>query len=242
MLSKLKAKGLNKGKGSKDGKEDPFGNSPSTAYEKAQREWFERMGSPVVERDRYFILALCILGAFIALVFALAAAMPLSRAELIAVQVDKITGEAVPTRVGQQAYKPGNPEKQYFLTRWVRYAMALDPNTSPKDLSDAYEFCRGKAAEEFKDFMDKTKPLVRLRTESGLTRTVEIKSYSPVNDQAVMIRFSTEERAMDQRPVRKHYVMTVHYAIDPPTSEAAIMKNPLGLFVSHFAINEDATP
>lgn len=218
---------------------DPLGNSPLTAFEKAERVWFERMGSPVVERDRYFVLAAIIGLAFIALVLALMAMMPLSRAVPYSVQVDKITGEARAERSSAQIYKPGNPEKQYFLTRWVRQLMELDANTTSKALTEVFEGTRGKATDEFTDFMAKTKPLVRIRTEPGLVRNVEIKSYSPINDQSVMIRFATEERAMGQKTVRRNYVVTLHIAIDPPNTEAAIMKNPLGLFVTHFAINED---
>jgi len=218
---------------------DPLGNSPLTAYEKAQREWFERMGSPVVERARYFVLAAILGIAFSALVFTLASMMPLSQAVPYTVQVDKITGEAVATRTAAQIYKPGNPEKQYFLTRWVRGLMELDANTTSKALTEVFDRTRGKATEEFTDYVAKTKPLVRIKTEPGLTRTVEIKSYSPINDQSVMVRFATEERAVGAPTLRKNYVITIHYAIDPPKDEAAIMRNPLGLFVTHFAINED---
>ena len=68
---------------------DPFGNSPLTAFEKGERVWFERMGSPVVERDRYFVLAAIIGIAFIGIVLTLMGMMPLSRAVPYTVQVDK---------------------------------------------------------------------------------------------------------------------------------------------------------
>ena len=218
---------------------DPFGNSPLTAFEKGKREWFERMGSPVVERDRYFVMAAIFGIAFIGIVLTLMGMMPLSRAVPYTVQVDKITGEASAVRTAAQIYKPGNPEKQYFLTRWVRQLMELDANTTSKALTEVFEGTRGKATDEFTDFIGKTKPLVRIKTEQGLVRNVEVKSYSPINDQSVMIRFATEERAMGQKTVRRNYVITIHIAIDPPATESAIMKNPLGLFVTHFAINED---
>ena len=218
---------------------DPFGNSPMTAFEKGKNEWFERMGSPVVERDRYFILAGVFGIAFIGLVAGLITMMPLSRVVPYTVQVDKLTGEAVATRSAAQIYKAGNPEKQYFLTRWVRGLMELDSNTTAKSLAEVFDATRSKATDEFTDFLSKTRPLVRVRTEVGLTRTVEIKSYSPINDQSVIVRFATEERSTGQKTVRRNYIITIHYAIDPPTSEAGIMKNPIGLFVTHFAINED---
>jgi type IV secretion system protein VirB5 len=218
---------------------DPIGNSPLTAYEKGKREWFERMGSPIVERDRYFVLAALFGLAFVGVVGTLMNMMPLTRVEPFVVQVDKITGHAVATRAAAQAYKPGAAEKQYFIIKWVRGLLELDPNTTERALAEVYENSRGKAVEEFTDFVNKTKPIVRVRTETGLTRTVEIKSFSPLNDQSALVRLVTEERALNKGAVRRSYVITIHYAIDAPDTEAEIMKNPIGLFVTHFAINED---
>lgn len=218
---------------------DPIGNSPMTAYEKGKREWFERMGSPVVERDRYFVIALVFGLSFLVLVGALMKMMPLSRVEPFVIEVDRVTGQTVANKAAAQAYKAGAAEKQYFITRWVRGLLELDPNTTERALTEVFESTRGKAVDEFTAFVAKTKPIVRVRTEAGLTRTVEIISYSPLNDQSALIRVVTEERAIDKPVVRRSYVVTVHYAIDPPDTEQKIMKNPIGLFVTHFAINED---
>lgn len=65
------------------------------------------MGSPIVERDRYFVLAALFGLAFVGVVGTLMNMMPLTRVEPFVVQVDKITGHAVATRAAAQAYKPG---------------------------------------------------------------------------------------------------------------------------------------
>lgn len=218
---------------------DPTGNSPPTAYENGKREWFERMGSPVVERDRYFVIATIFGAAFAGVVLTLMNMMPLTRVEPYVVQVDKITGQVTATRAAAQAYKPGAAEKQYFITKWVRGLLELDPNTTERALSEVYENTRGKGIAEFTDFVNKTKPIVRVRTEPGLTRIVEIKSFSPLNDQSALVRLVTEERTLDKGALRRSYAITIHYAIHPPETEGQIMKNPIGLFITHFAINED---
>jgi type IV secretory pathway component VirB8 len=218
---------------------DPVGNSPLTAYERGQQVWFERMGSPVVERARYFVMAALFGGSFIAVVGALINMMPLSRVEPYVVHVDKVTGQTAAVRSASESYKPGAPEKQYFIVKWVRGLLELDPNTTEKTLSEVFKNTRSKAAEEFTDYVNKTKPVMRVRSEVGLTRTVEIKSYSPLNDQSALVRIDTEERGINKPMVRRSYVVTVHYAIDPPKTEMEIMENPIGLFVTHFAINED---
>ena len=218
---------------------DPIGNSPPTAFDKGKQEWFERMGAPVVERARYFLLATLFGLAFLGVVGTLMYMMPLSRVEPYVVHVDKVTGQTAAVRAASETYKPGVREKQYFITKWVRGLLELDPNTTERTLVEVYESSRGKAIDEFTDFITRTKPVLRVRTEVNLTRTVEIKSYSPLNDQSSLVRVETEERSINKPPLRRSYVVTVHYAIDPPKTEKEIMKNPIGLFVTHFAINED---
>ena len=199
------------------------------------------MGTPVVERARYFVLAVIFGLAFAGVVGTLMTMMPLSRVEPYVVHVDKVTGQAVAVRAGAEKYKPGAAEKQYFLVKWTRGLLELDPHTTEKSLTEVYDSCRGKAIDEFTDFVNKTKPVVRVRTEAGLTRTVEIKSYSPLNDESALIRLETEERGLNKSPLRRSYVVTLHFAIDPPKTEGQIMRNPIGLFITHFAINEDLT-
>jgi len=240
MFNSKKAAG-NQGRKLMQGDGDPLGNSPLTAYEKGQRVWFESVGTPVVERARYFILAALLAIAFISLVVTLMRMMPLTRVEPFYVQVDQVTGEAVATRGAAKSYKPGEAEKRYFIVLWVRYLLELDPHATERNLAYVYETSRGKAIDEFTDFVNKKKPIVRVRTEPGLTRTVEIKSFSPLNEQSALIRLVTEERGINRQTIRNSYVVTIHYAIEPPDTEAKILKNPIGLFVTHFAINEDMT-
>ncbi len=220
---------------------DPLGNSPQTAYEKARQEYFERTGSPVVERARYFVLAALFAGAFIALVVALIRLMPLNRVEPYVVQVDKITGETAATRAAARAYKPGDREKQYFIVRYVRGLLQIDRNTVAQSLAEVYRNSRGKALDEFTDFVKTTKPIVRAKTEIDLVRNVEIKSFSLLNEQSAIVRVETVERGLNKATLRKAFVVTLHFAIDPPKTETEIMENPIGLFVTHFAINEDMT-
>lgn len=220
---------------------DPIGNSPLTAYEKARQEYFERTGSPVVERARYFVLAALFGCAFIALVIALIQMMPLNRVEPYVVQVDKITGETSATRSAAQAYKPGDREKQYFIVRYVRGLLEIDKNTVALSLAEVYRNSRGKALDEFTDFVRASKPIVRARTEVDLVRNVDIKSYSLLNEQSAIVRVETVERGLNRATIRKAFVVTLHFAIDPPKTEKEIMENPIGLFVTHFAINEDLT-
>lgn len=218
---------------------DPIGNSPDVALQKGRREWFERVGSPTVEKSRYFVMFVLLSILTIALVIALISMMPLNRTVPYMVQVDKNSGMVTSRPVRAEEFKPGQPEQQYFIVQWVRHLLELDPYVTERNLADAYQLTRGKAIEEFTDFINKTQPIKRVKTNTSLTRSVNVRSVSFVDAGSAMVRVSTEERQLGQEVVIKNYVITVHYTMSPPQTESEIIKNPIGIFITHFAINEE---
>lgn len=226
-----------KKKGSKGS--DPIGNSPDVALEKGRREWFERVGSPTVEKSRYFVMFVLVSLLMIALVIALISMMPLNRTVPYMVQVDKNSGIVTSKPIRAEEFKPGQAEQQYFIVQWVRHLLELDPYVTERNLADAYQLTRGKAIEEFTDFINKTQPIKRVKTSTSLTRSVNVRSVSFVDVGSAMVRVSTEERQLGQEVVTKNYVITVHYTMSPPQTESEIIKNPIGIVITHFAINEE---
>lgn len=218
---------------------DPFGNSPDVALEKGRREWFERVGSPTVEKSRYFVMFVLMTLLLIAMTIALISMMPLSRAVPYKIEVDKQSGMVTSVPVAAKEFKPGQAEQQYFIVQWVRHLLELDIYVTERNLAEAYQLSRGKAISEFTDFVTKTEPIKRLKSITGLTRTVNVRSVSFVDSGSAMVRVSTEERITGQSPVVKYYVVTVHFTMSPPETEADILKNPIGIYITHFAINEE---
>ena len=218
---------------------DPIGNSPDVALEKGRREWFERVGSPTVEKSRYFVMFVLVSLLMIALVIALISMMPLNRTVPYMVQVDKNSGIVTSKPIRAEEFKPGQAEQQYFIVQWVRHLLELDPYVTERNLADAYQLTRGKAIEEFTDFINKTQPIKRVKTSTSLTRSVNVRSVSFVDVGSAMVRVSTEERQLGQEVVTKNYVITVHYTMSPPQTESEIIKNPIGIVITHFAINEE---
>lgn len=219
--------------------DDPIGNSPDVALARGRREWFERVGSPTVEKSRYFVMFVLVTILMIALVIALISMMPLTRVVPYKIEVDKQSGIVTSTPVAAKEFKPGQAEQQYFIVQWVRHLLELDPYVTERNLSDAYQLTRGKAIEEFTDFINKTQPIVRVKTNTGLTRSVNVKSVSFVDAGSALVRVATEERVLGQSALVKDYVITVHFTMSPPQTEAEIIRNPIGIFITHFAINEE---
>lgn len=223
----------------KDNSNAPPRNAPDTAFLHARREWFERMGSPIVDKNRWAFIAFIELLVIIALVIAISYLVPLVRVVPYVVKVDD-AGKAAASSVMAQEYKPSNAHINYFVAEWVRKWQSIDPATLSKDLTGAFTLVRSRAIDEFREWIREDKPVERLNKSAGtLTRVVKIVSVTPVNDNVVQVRFMTIERDGSSDVKTKNKVALVHFALIQPKSEEEILQNPLGLFVSHFALSEE---
>lgn len=213
-------------------------------YNMAKREWFERMGDPVVDRSRYFVWAVSVTILAIAQTGLIYSLFPLKQVVPYVIRVDA-SGEAKPDSAasGVATYNPTRAEINYFLGRFVRNLMSADARLTEANLKEAWNFVLGKAATEFTDYINRVKPIEMVRKDPSFSRTVNIRSITPVADRVMMVRVSTEDRTGITAPKTSFWVVTIHYDIVPPSSgeEESILRNPLGLFVTHFEITEEIT-
>lgn len=215
------------------------GNVPNVAYEKARQQWAERMGEPIVERNRWFLMALFLAFALLVSLLALKHLTPLKTVVPYAIKIDQDTGEIRGAPVEASKFVLGTAEKKYFISRWVRNIIDLEPRVTEKNLREAFGFVRGKAVDEYKDFMTKTRPLARLQEEKTLSRRADIVSIIIESENTANIRFVTEERQVGSAPVRQRYVAFITYEVVPPTTDLEMLENPLGIFITHFVISEE---
>lgn len=215
------------------------GNAPHVSYEQAKAEWAERMGDAVVDQSRLFVIAvifgLCLLG----MIVAFNVLLPLKRTVPVQIETDRLTGEVSSRVIEAQEFKPTDQSKKYFIGRWIRNVINLDPAITEQSLREAFQFVRGKAIDEYKDFIEKTKPLVRTAEDKTLTRKTDILTFNFMNETVANVRFQTEERRAGAAPVVKRYAALIHFEIVPPTTEKETMENPLGIFVTDFSFSEE---
>lgn len=217
----------------------PPRNAPNPAFEKARRIWFENYGSSIVEKKRYFVLAVVVGVALIAQSIAIWTMLPLKTVVPYVVTVEKLTGRVSVEDATAQRYKPGAPEQRYFLAQWVTKLLLIDRNLTERYLPQAYKLCRDKAIQQFIKWNNDDRPLERVTKDGTLTRTVTIKSISFIQEGAAIIRLSTEERGGGAELKVKSFAITVHYALVPPEDERVMLDNPIGLYVTHFGFSED---
>ncbi len=198
---------------------------------------FERWGGAVVESNRWFIgfIVMCVI--CLVQLFSIIEMMPLKTVVPWMVTV-KDTGKVEGTPVESIKFTPDENAKRYFLKEWVTKLFTLDKFLTEKYLIDAYNVVRGQGAAEFRQYIDETAPMTALKADPTLTQGITIRSVSFIQDSAALIRIRVETRKNGGIKFTDKLV-TVHLSTIPPKTEAEIYANPIGLYITHFAISED---
>lgn len=198
---------------------------------------FERWGGAVVESNRWFIAFIVMCMVAVLQMYALMQMLPLKTVVPWMITV-KDTGKIEGTPVEALKFTPDDNAKRYFLKEWTTKIFTLDRYLTEKYLVEAYSKVRGNATSEFRQFVNESQPLVVLRTNPELVQNITIRSVSFIQDSAALVRIRVETRNKTGLKYSDKLV-TIHFAVIPPKTEAEIYANPIGLYITHFAISED---
>lgn len=215
-----------------------IGNVPLTAYEKAKAEWAERMGEPIVEKNRWFLMAAILAIALVLAMFGFNHLIPLKTVEPFYMEVDRVSGETVASSMRAKSYLPQEKEIRYFTAKWLREMISIGPSTGD-DLQSAYKQVRGTAVEEFKQFITKTNVFAEMKADPSLRRTVEIGTINFVQERVALVRIVTTTRSMRGSVDEKRFIVNINFEIDLPKEDKDLMENPIGFYVTHFDFRED---
>lgn len=221
--------------------------APDTAFVRARNEFYESVGTPVVQRARLWTINIVLLGVIIAMALAIKAMLPLKTVQPWVVKVDDARGTVELDKGAAtlaQAYSPSRPVLERELFEFVKALWSINgdyPTLTKETQESAYARTRDRAAQEFRDFVKREGIYGRMRSEPGLTRSVERKTITFRAEEGVaMARFATSERTRSKPDaVRREWLMMLQYKLVPQNAPNEIERNPLGLYVFHFEINEE---
>ncbi|STQ90098.1 type IV secretion system protein [Iodobacter fluviatilis] len=192
--------------------------------------------------NRRQFIGLCISGLIVTtMALALNGLTPLKTTELYVANVDSKKGTVSVSEVSAQKYVPGENEKIHLMNAWVTDAMTIDPVLSEAEyLPRAYKKVRGKAIDEFQDFLKKQKIAEILKTLPNLTREVEdVNVFFHKSEKIAFVRFVTRIRDSRNQPIVNHWLLTAHYEIEAPKTKKEIFDNAIGMFITHFEFVDD---
>ena len=217
--------------------------SPSD-IQRGRAEYEGRVGNAVVLRRSQTLWGLSATAISVVLAITIMMLLPLKTIEVKIVVVNKITGEAKATDTARSSkdYQPGEAEKTYWLARFTDYVVGIDTRRDITEdrLARASEMTRGKAADQLSSYLVLTKPIKIIMEDPNFSRRITVRAVNFIrNTTTASVQFRVEDQTVGRPATQKNYIMKADYAFVTPSGLDQIIRNPLGMYVIDFVINED---
>jgi len=203
-------------------------------------EHFERGARPMLERNRWFLIALVLAVAHVANAVSWNIFLPLKSVETF--QVKKAEGgrlDADGTPVG--AWVPDSDSISYFINQWATNVYVVDRANIEGTLTAAAERVIGPAKAQLQEMRKKDNPLVTLRDYPQYSRGYEFITLNFIKDDVALLRFRTITRLAPEAPATTvTYAMTLSFTRVKPTTRKEVLKNPAGLFITNINLTEES--
>lgn len=137
-----------------------------------------------------------------------------------------------------QDWTPAEETKRHFLGEFIRElrSVSSDPQIVQANIDRLYNRVTGNAADQVTDYIRETDPRNRLKNE---TVTIKIASILPLSDQTYQIDFRETVWTKSLRiKSDTHYRCIASFEIFTPRTNKQALYNPIGLYVTEFAIQQ----
>lgn len=216
-------------------------NTPASVYEAAEGKFAEIYGSALVNANRSFLIAVgCVLLA-LASVASVATIFPLKEVRPWVVEVNPQSG-VVNKPVQIERIDPNMGVIKSELARWVEAVYMIDPLRTQDSLRWANARAADKGVQQFAEFRARERIYERMRSEPEMMREARVTAVDVSRKGTAFIYVTTTERVAAAAPTPdkiKRVRVTLNYVLVPPTTEVALLANPLGLYVTFFSDAEE---
>ena len=213
---------------------DPDGPH-SAVYLAARREWNERYGSYIAQAHAWRLTALASLAVTFVAVVGVVWIGAQNRVVPYVVQTDKLGDALAISRADIAA--PADPRLiRADLARWVSDVRTVyfDVAAERAVVNEAYTMVNrnAAAAQQLNDWFSHHDPFKRAQTEMV---GVSVESVLPISGNTWRVEWREDKRGRDgMADPPTHWQATITISISPPTNDAKILVNPVGLYVDSF--------
>ena len=208
-------------------------------YRRAKQVWDDRLGTAKEQARIWRIFGLSMLGVVALSVAGLIYQSSKSRIEPYIVEVGAQKGEVrLVGRPRTQEYEPREGVVRHFLQEWIRNVRAVsgDKEVVRADLLDAYASVVGSASGRLDELMSDEKPF-----ELKGRREVDFQTYNKLSEDSYRVEWVERRYTKDgYLQGKKRIVGVFGVKRRVPRTAEELEKNPLGLFVSHFSLNQES--
>jgi type IV secretory pathway TrbF-like protein len=209
-------------------------NSPHSAvYMAARREWNERYGDYISHANNWRLIAIAALGVAAVAVAGNVWQSGQSRVQPFVVEVDKL-GDALAVQRADVASPVPIGVMRAQIARFIQdvRSVSIDVQAERAFINEAYAMVdKNASAYNFlNEYFAANDPFKRAATDTVAAHVESVLPLPGSNTWRVEWREDTTSR--DGRPeFTKHWEATVTVSISPPTTDAAVLINPTGLFI-----------
>lgn len=210
--------------------------APETPYLAGRREWNERYGSYIKRENNWRLVALGSIAVAVIAVSGLVWVSGQAKVVPYAVQLNG-NNEVVRVQRADVASRPNANQMRAALRNWVIGARTvyvdLRAEQALVDATYAMTLPDSPAYQNLATYHRESNPYTRATNE---TVEVDVKAVVPVSDETWQVEWTeTTKQRSGKIADTKQWQGTFTVLISPPTNEAQIMVNPLGIYVRQFA-------
>ncbi len=214
--------------------------APAGLYSEAANEFVEIYGRSKVGEQRMFLIAIASIGLAVA---AFAMYVMNSRSNIAVpwyVPVNERGVMSKPVRI--EAVRPADAVVKAELARWITKVFTIDRQLSQKLFGEANVMTRGLGTEQFTEFRVKQNVTERMTKDATLQRRATVNSVDVSQPGVAFIFLTTQEaQGTNANSASGSYRVTLKYEIIPPSTEADILVNPLGLYITSMNVADEGT-
>ena len=218
---------------------DRYGDSspPGSPFMRAAQEWDRRIGEPVVQARNWRMAAFA---SFALAALAVGGLIYQGATKQVATYIVPIDRYGQPGRIelAGRAYTPTTAEIGYFLADWVTKtrSKSIDPIVIRDNWTGAYHFVVGQGIGQLNDYAKAHDPFANAGQQAITVQVVSVLQRSPSTYQAQW-REATYDQGVATTTANWTGLFTIK--IQPPTTEAEVRANPLGVYITAFQWSRD---
>lgn len=192
--------------------------------------------APKVQNRRLLGALITVSAVCLAQGIAIMAMLPLKERIPYAVEVETATGNvAVSDRLAQK-FEVQETNIRYFLGRWSENLLSVDENSRGVRLPASYAMLKGDALADWQRYVTgQGGPLQILAENPEYRQRAELISITFLSDKSAMIRVKLTNANGEERRVQ----VNVTYVLVPPTSDEEVQRNPIGLWITTFGVQNE---
>jgi len=210
-------------------------------YDRARREWDNRIGTARVQALHWRIVAILSLVGVIGLGAGLVHVSANKEVKTYVIELDALKQPARIT-LANDKYEPDSAQAGYFVGQLVTLVRArpLDPVVVRENWKKAYGFLAGEAISTMNAYA-MTDPPIGAIGGRPLARTVSISNVLQKSRSTYQVRWleTSYVGGVPQRP--QSYTGLFEIEVMAPRDEAEVFRNPLGVYVVAFSWSKEFT-